>query len=351
MRQEPCAPCCLTRFSGRIGEGLEGVGGGATFLESLRALVMSVVILAMHGRLAQAGPDEMISGMKENFSPSRPPVLVQYEVVYRLLGLRLVRVARAQATGAEGEWSSEGRKSAAFFVEASLDTLERPGEEARKHVAIHDRMVVALSNPDLETYIFVRRARQWFNPLVGQSRVVDHVKVYDMRSGELHYLFEDYVSGATNTALDGTADMARQGREVAILMKLMSQVYRSGTQEISFANSPAIYADMDGTARRFRARTSFERSPVALKGKKPRVLRVELRTEKDGGRRPGRLVIWVMSLTDVSLALGDERLCAEARVAKDWCVVPLAFDYDLAVGSLYGSLTDVRVMDELPRTR
>lgn len=290
--------------------------------------------------------DSALDRFAKKFDPLKPSVMIRYNVVYRFLGIKLIKVATATAVATEGQWEVPGKgKTPAFCVEAYLDTLEKKGEESRKRVAIHDRMLVALSNPALDTYVFVRRANQYFNPLLGSARVVNHMKIYDMQSGKLEYGFEDYLTGVTNATLQGPFDLAKQGKEVAQLMKLMSAIYSGASGLVSFDTSPTIYADMDGTVREFKAKTSFERSPTILGGKRPRSLKVDLRTAKDSVGRPGRLVMWVISLSDAAAILNDERLKCSAETSPEWCMMPLAFDYDLALGSLFGEISEISVVE------
>ena len=298
----------------------------------------------MAGLIQAAEPEERIDAFRAQFDPTKPTVVVRYGLEYRFKSIRLIRVAQGVIRTTEGVWHSPaaGTNRPAFFMEASIDTYDQ-ATGRRKRVSIHDHMVSVLTNPDADTLLYIRSADQRMNPIFGQRRSSRHLKVYDLECGNMDYYHEDYLRGLTNSVLNGSTNLMRQGREVAGLMKLMSAVYLREQPPVTFTNSPTIYVDMDAEVRPFVAQTRFSQVRTAITDGRMPGLRVDVKTSPECKGAHGRLITWITSLRELSAKVKDADLIKAADESPPWSIVPLAFEYDLTIGCLYGAIQEIHV--------
>ena len=76
-------------------------------------------------------------------------------------------------------------------------------------------------------------------------------------------------------------------------------------------------------------------------------MKVEIKTSPESAGSRCRMDVWMMSLSDVAKLMKDEDLTTVAVHSPPWSMIPVVFDYDLTLGSFYGSMTDIRVSSSM----
>ena len=300
------------------------------------------------GSILAVTPEEREAELLTHFTATDPTVVVKYSLEYRLGGIRLMRVAQSEVRTTEGLWTTPGNPTniPVFYMEATIDTYDQADDARRKRISIHDRMVCVLTNPDADTLVYVRAADQYFNLPFSSTTSIKHLKVYNLESGSMDYYHEDYLHGVTNTILSGSTNLIQQGREVALLMKMMSAVYAKQAPHVVFTNSPKIFVDVDETVQPFVAQSRFCDSPVKIEGIRPDSLRVDVKPAPGIKiKRGGHLTIWITSLRELARGLQGEPLIRAASESPSWSIIPLMFQYDLRIGSMYGIIRDIHVAE------
>lgn len=290
------------------------------------------------------------SEISRRFVPAQATVAINYDVAYRLLNLRLARMAKARVETTEGYWTdiSGTNRLHVVVAEFRFHSIGHDKPDAKDgRVFLRDRMLSVLTMPDLDTLWYLRRAEQHIAVPCRPPRDLDYLDFYNLEAGSLSYTRDDYLANTVITNLDGVATFAEQGRGVSSVVKLMSEIYY-GKREVIGARAPyRITANISGKIQPLVVTTSPAEAPVRLSGTRPGSLRVSVRrVEKN--EKPGDecFTMWVSSFRDIAAQTRNMELCRASEQTPEWSMVPLVTDYSLALGAIRCTMTSVGVIQQ-----
>jgi hypothetical protein len=272
----------------------------------------------------------------ENFRAVKPTIVMEYAVSYRLMGIRILSIAKATIETTEGYWrySHNDQQVPCALIHITLQSHECDPDNAEDgRIYINDRIVSVVTMPKLDTIYYVKRTDEFINPPFKRAKRVDNIAIYNLENGELDYFAQDFLKGTIETNLSGAADMATQGREVSKVLQLVSDVYHGREQPITPASAFRIHVNCDGVAVPFAADTRM--GDLKILGSTWSVLEAEVMPAKEAPKvksRPFRL--WATSFDEVANRMNDPVLRQLADEAPPWGMTPLLADYGLALGSI-----------------
>jgi hypothetical protein len=271
-------------------------GGHAVLVGRARPLIglLCAGLLFTGAARAETPGAERMDALRAQFRPTGPTLVLTYDLVYRLLGLTLARIASARVETTEGVWSNRvtGLEVPVYLVEGRLDTFEGEGERSGARVSMHDRLLLALTADAEETLVHARLADQRIAPFLGRARENRHAEVYDLQSGQLEFFHEDYVTGRTVTRPRGGPGSEQQGGEVAYLLRAAKEVYRGTRPNLRFADPFRLYVEVNRQVTPFAVRTVFDSYAGPCPGRVPRALRLDVvRAPEAPPGRHGKLTV------------------------------------------------------------
>ena len=311
----------------------------------LRILAVSFFLSA--GSLSMALDEQVYTGkVASHFKPAKPTVSITYNVTYRLLGMNLISVARATLEATEGVWTfSDGSGTTPCCLINIVLRSSRCDEEAKKNgrVYINDRLISVSTMPDLNTLYYVKKTDEFINPPFKQSRRIEHTAVYDLETGTLDYRAENYLTGEVQTNLTGAADMATQGKEVAKVLQMVSDVYHKRRDLITPESDFRLMINCDGVAVPFAAQTSLEN--LSILGHAWPTLCAEVMPAKEAPEIRSRdFSMWATSVDEVAEFLDDPALKKIAEETPAWGMMPLLANYGLALGCIRCTAVDIKTI-------
>lgn len=280
------------------------------------------------------------------FSPAKPTVVMTYNVTYRLLGLKLLSVARATLEATEGYWNySNGTDSTpCCLINITLQST-RCDEAAKKHgrIYINDQIISVSTMPVLNTIYYIKKTDEYINPPFKQARRIEHTAIYDLESGTLDYHAQNYLTGEIQTNLTGATDMAAQGKEVSKILQMVSDVYHNRRDLITPESDFRLMINCDGVAIPFAARTSREN--LSIMGIEWPTLCAEVLPAEEAPKIRNRdFSMWATSFEEIASRLDDPALKKLAAETPAWGMTPLLANYGLALGYIRCAITDIKTV-------
>ena len=295
--------------------------------------------------------DEARDELKRDFIPTKETVVLKYEVVYKLMFIKLLKLASAVIKTTEGDWirESDGTRIPVYLIEVSLNTLEDP-DEKRKRISLHDRFAAILSRDPVETICYMRNADQYFRPFFSNPTINHHFEVYDFQGDQLDFFYVNEETGEIVTNVTENAKIAQQGREISELLRVMSSVYYGETELLNYTNSPKVFIDINRKATPFVLRTIRDNINARPLNKPIEALQVSAIPEE--AIEDQRLFeLWTASLMSVAECTDNERFQEIAAESPSWSMTPLLMDYDLKVGYIRCRFSDIELIDSrLPKS-
>ena len=108
-------------------------------------------------------------------------------------------------------------------------------------------------------------------------------------------------------------------------------------------NSPPIYVDSYGKVTTFFLQTTMAKRSAVLVNVRVPAIRTALLQEQGESLF---FTMWATSFEEMARALQDSSLIQRALESPDWSMVPLAADYDLVLGCMRSSITNMHIEDE-----
>lgn len=300
--------------------------------------------------------ENVVEDLRAAFVPDMPTVTMSYDVTYRFLGVRLMRIARADIRTTEGHWINRqtGRHTPACFAEMTLRTFNQDEEPESCRLYVNDRIVSVLTMPELDTIAYAKWTDEHINPIFGKAQRFRHAHMYDLESGALSFRSEDFLTGEVSTNLDGAADLMSQGKNVSSILKLMSEIYY-GRQDMLNADSDfRLHVNIEGTAVPFAVHTFNEEAPLRFRERDWPSLCVEVEPAREAPDiKSNGFAMWATSFRDLAARMGSDELSAVADASPAWSMVPLVADYGLSLGTLRCAMTSIGLLPprELPGFR
>jgi hypothetical protein len=290
---------------------------------------------------AQASDDaDIVTEMIGCFRPSRPALVMNYDVTYVLQHIRLKRVAGATIKATEGDWRSS--VSNAWTPACMIDfhiASPRAGNGAGKDdISLLKRTISVLTMPGLKIIKYAKQNDEFIKPLFRKGRRMKYIEIYNFESGGLDYRRHDLVSGVVETNLAGMADLARQGTEVAGVLQALYAAYLE-TPVVNNSVVNKVHFNVDGVVRTFDLKMKKGRTSVPVLPRKITALYADIQPAEDGGSRDGSFSMWCMPFREFPV-VSDSRLAA---TSLECSMVPLSGEYGLFLGAIQCTLTNIFV--------
>ena len=294
---------------------------------------------------------QLTTQLLKQFTPSKPTVVMTYEVNYRLLGMKLLRVAQATIETTEGFWRAANMTNSTpcCFIDIILTSIKCDAETRQNgRIYINDRICTVATMPDLNTLYYVKRTDEYINPPFVAAKRIDNIAVYNLAAHDLDFYSCDYLTGEVVTNMTaGAEQLASQGKEVAKILQMLSNAYHGRQNMITPDSDFRLQINCDGVAIPFAART--QRKDISLMGYNWPVLRAEVMPAREAPKIKSRpFTMWATSFSELARQLDDPVLLRLAAETPAWGMTPLLADYGLALGSIRCSLSEVSTRTHSP---
>lgn len=309
---------------------------------NLRVLAAALAAVAITGGagLCHEWDKTLLTDIDERFKKEGPTVVVEYDLDYRFLFIKLMNLATARVETAEGTWlnSVTGRRQKARYIKANIDSDDDPESEDRGRVSTHREIFALFNMPEVETLLYVKKANEYVNPLFKTPKKAKYREVYDLQHDPLRFIRRDYLNNKVQTNLVGATEIARQGEEIASTLQIISDVYAERREMLDEDSDVIIDVNIDGVVTPFEIITEKDKAPVRFKDKKLKCLKAVIRPTKEAEGRGKKATVWTISFRDLAEFKDDSELGKVADTTKTWSMVPVAADYGLALGYIRASL-------------
>jgi len=289
--------------------------------------------------VALAGADtNFFSGVAERFRPSKPSAVMNYDVSYALMSIRLKRVANATMTATEGVWCGSGSNSPSpacmidFFVTTPLG--------AKGDMSLYKRTLSVVTLPDLKLITYVKQNDEFIKPFFGKGRRMNYTEEYNFESPVMTYRRHDFMDGTVETNLPGMADLAKQSTEVADVIRALYASYQ-GVPVVGRPIVDKIHFNVDGAVRTFDLTMKKGRTSVPVLSRKLMALYADIQPGKGCTDRNESFSMWCVPFREFSRETNDAKLQQLAETSLECSMVPLSGEYALFLGSLQCTLATI----------
>ena len=288
--------------------------------------------------------DLPLSQLDARFTALEQPVCMEYDVGYRLFNIELSRVGKVVATTTIGQWRHRvtGETIPALFLDMRVDSPDSGKAGRRNRISIHDRIVAVMTVPDMQALVFAKYTDETLRPLIHTSESLG-VSVYDTQSGKLEFESRNLKTSVVITNLVNPEALLELSRKIRPIMEFLVQQYYAPTQDADTSDKGRIVANLDGKVAALRILTHREKSPNCLMHQRMDSMVIRAVAERVSSVKPRDFFAWTMTFEKLAMAVHDESLVASARHAPVQTVVPLAMDYELALGKVRVAMTSIRM--------
>ena len=283
-----------------------------------------------------------------NFIPQKPTVHMEYLITYKVWFIKLASIAKATVDTTEGIWIDEdtSKTNKACIVQLSYYTFDQERDGDRNRISLNDQILTVLTMPELDTILYIKDTDEYMNPLFKTPTLSKNFEVYEMmEDGSLDYFSEDFITGNVSTNMDGAADLIEQGKGISSNIKLISEMYYGKKDFITHDSDYRVHFNVDGVVKPFSVKSTKEKAPVKLSGKRPDSIKIRAQLAKEATGKGGAMNLWAAPFKDIAILLGDDKLLAAFETQVEWSVVPLVMDYDLKLGFIRCSIANITVSD------
>ncbi len=293
--------------------------------------------------------DYPLADLDARFVPGDNPVCMEYDVGYRLLNLQIAKVAKIMAKSTVGTWRHRvtGESIPALFLDMKVDTPDSGKAGERSRVSIHDRLVAVMTLPEMKALVFAKFADEHLHPLIGFTKDVRILSVYDAQAGRIEYSTCNLNTGVTSTNLANSEALYDLSQRMKPLMEFLVSQYRAGTRYEPVGKKGRIVANCDGKMVALRIMTNPERSPMCFGRKRFESIRIVPVAEPGSSVKPREFHAWSLEFKELATMRHDAALMNAAQNAPVESVVPLVVDYELGLGSVRTTMTAIYVGDRI----
>ncbi len=311
------------------------------------AVVLAAVAITCGPGLSQEWDKTLLTDIDERFKKEGPTVVVEYDLDYRFLFIKLMKLATARVETAEGSWlnSVTGRRQKARYIKANIDSDDDPESEDRGRVSTHREIFALFDMPEVETLLYVKKANEYVNPLFKTPKKAKYREVYDLQDDPLRFIRRDYLNDKVQTNLVGATEIARQGEEIASTLQILADVYAERREMLDEDSDVIIDVNIDGVVTPFEIITEKDNAPVRINEEKVKCLKAVIRPTKEAEGRGRKAIVWAISFRDLAKLKDDADLMKVAELTKQWSMAPVAADYGLALGYIRASLKSITLKE------
>ena len=302
---------------------------------------VALFVLFIAGGVHAAGDAAIFNEVVGRFHPVKPAAIMNYEVSYSLLHIRLKRVAGATIKASEGVWLSHVSNTP---IPACIIDFQVATPEARDgSIALFKRTVCVLTLPDLKIIRYVKKNDEVIRPFFSRERRMNYSEVYDFESGALAYHRYDHISGTEATNLVNMADLAKQGAEVSDVLQTLFASYHE-LPVVGHPHANTVHFNVEGTIRTFELRMMKGKTMASVLGRKIVALYADVQPVAGSDGRSESFSMWCLPFRDFARETQDPALKQLAEISLECSMVPLSGEYALFLGALDCVLTHVQVL-------
>ena len=281
-----------------------------------------------------------LATVRNRFQARETPIRMEYDVAYRFLSFDVSRLGRIALTTTIGTYRHRVTQQdmPAVLVDMRMDTPDRSKPPARDRISIHERVTAVLTLPNLEALVFGKEADDHLNPLIGRKVVVHSVSCYDTESGGLEFSKRDLIDGTVSTNVSNPQALLELSRNILPLTQFLLNRYRG--QETG-GEDGRLSVNADGEIVPLVMQTRLEKSPEFMDDQRTSSLHVQTKAEKPTRARVSAFEGWAVPMDELADRYGDDAVRQVAQSAPVKSVVPLAVEYELRLGSIRATLTNV----------
>ncbi|MEI7879326.1 MAG: hypothetical protein WCI95_00495 [bacterium] len=308
--------------------------------------LLAFQFLAMTALVQAADDKNIIAEVTGRFHPTKPAVMMNYDVTYVLFNISLKRVAEATLKATEGVWCSNLSTGGvpACLIDFQVES-PRTGDAADDNIRLFKRTVSVLTMPELKIITYAKHNDEFIKPFFSPGRRMSYVEIYNFEAGTPTYRHHDLFSGTVETNLPGMADLAKQSTEVANVFQTLYAAY-SGQPAPHHARANTVHFNVDGTVRTFDLKMKKGRvSALALPGKFS-ALYADIQPEKDSDGRNESFSMWCVPFRQFAHDTSDPELKKLAKTSLEWSMLPLSGEYGLFLGAIQCTLTKICVQPQ-----
>ncbi|NCD31813.1 MAG: hypothetical protein EOL87_00190 [Spartobacteria bacterium] len=290
--------------------------------------------------------DAFITVLQSRFTPEKPTVCMNYDVTYRFLGIRLARIARAQLEATEGAWQTpDNREIPACMMIMTLKSCDLGTRQREKsRVWLNDRIVSVVTMPSLDTLYYIKDTDEYIRPILGQKRDVHFYSVYNLEGNELDYYEKNYVKNTVKTQIEGASALAGQGREVAEVLRMLSEVYHGLRPMVTKDSDYRLLINCDGKTIPFAAETQKDELRVLGETCSTVYVDVELAEEAPKIKNARDFEMWATSFKDASILSQDPVLIDLSNNTLEWAMTPLVANYGMGIGYIHTEISELKAI-------
>ncbi len=274
--------------------------------------------------------------LEKQFCATEAPVRFEYAVAYRFLKLEISRLGTLSLDTTVGRWALSGGTNTvpAVFVDLAFNSGGRTGAAQRARVSIHDRMVAVIGVPGMDALLFAKDTDEYLNPLIGRTRVLRSVSCYDVQGGTLDYWHHELGPGTVVTNLSNPQAILDLSRQLRPILEFLMDECRGEGRDVLSPENVRISINASGRVVPLRLKTGRERSPWQLGGQRVPALRVDVVPAARSDARLYRFRGWAIPFQELAERLDDDALRRTSSEAFVKAVVPVAAEYELALGAI-----------------
>lgn len=307
-------------------------------IRALIGLLLCCVTLA-HG----ADETNIIAEITRRFQPTKATVIMDYDVTYALMNIRLKRVASATLKATEGVWrsnlASEGIPACLInFHLASPQT----GDNTDNQTSLYKQTLSVLTMPDLKIITYAKRNDEFIKPFLRKGIRMKNIEIYDFESGQLSYRHHDLLSGVVETNLPGIADLSKQSTEVASVFQTLYAAYH-GTPLPQESLASTVHFNVDGAVKTFGLQTKKGRTYALANPEKFSALYVDIQPANEGDSQNQSFSMWCVPFRLFADGTTNQELKNLAQTSLEWSMLPLSGELGLFLGSIQCTLTKIFV--------
>jgi hypothetical protein len=306
-------------------------------------LTVLAILLTIASGIAHADDDtNIVAEVMGRFRATKPTVVMNYEVTYALLRIRLMRVANATLQATEGAWRSgvSNAWTPACLIDFHVASPRAAGDSRGNNVSLFKRTVSVLTLPDLRIITYAKVNDEIIKPFFGAGRRMAYVESYDFQSGGLTYRRRDLVSGAVETNLPGMADLARQSTEVGDFLRTLDAAYRDDEAAKIPAANP-VHFNVDGAVRAYALKLKRGRIRVPLLSRKLTAVYADIFPKEGHSDRSASISMWCVPFYAFSRETQDPELMTLGETSPMYSMLPLSGECSLFLGAIECTLTGI----------
>jgi len=311
----------------------------------LKRQIVLAWIVSLLWSVAATADENALADIDARFTARETPVYMEYDVGYRFLHLEIARVGKIEATSTVGTWRHRvtGTSIPAIFLDMKVNSPDSGKAGKRNRVSIHDRIIAVMSLPEMKALVFAKYTDEYLHPLLGREKEVLIASVYDAQAGHMDYSTCNLKTGVTSTNLANPEALFDLSQRIKPVMDYLVSRHRDGGTNVVNPERGHIVANLDGKVVALQILTKPDRSPMCFGRQRFDTTCIVPVAEPGSAVKPREFRAWSLDFKKLAALRKDDSLIKAAQEAPIESIVPLVMDYELGLGSVRTTMTDIHV--------